>query len=204
METLRIYIIDDDIRRYKIMATYFEAVKADISSEKTQTHEGFTELLKKLGIEKIDLYHIRGKATPSDDSDFLDYSYDEDFENDIKKILDDNSPRFFLLDLALNKQERDIFSRNENMLVPYVARQIVDLIGQQSSRKELIVVNTRCTNLSRRLEKVLDIKSSVKKRLYVKIISANIFAPTYVREQKDIILGATVKDFLEELKKENG
>lgn len=199
MKTLKIYIIDDDIRRYKIMATYFEAVKADITSERI--NEGFTELLKQSDIGKIDLHHIREKTTPSGELDFLNYSYDEDFEDYIKKLLNDDSPRFFLLDLALNKQERDVFSRNENMLVPYVARQIVDLIGRQSSRKELIVVNTRCTNLSRRLEKVLDIKSSVKKMLDVKIISANIFAPTYVREQKDIILGATVKDLLEGLKK---
>lgn len=112
-------------------------------------------------------------------------------------------PHFFFIDLALNKKERDIFSRNENMLVPYIARQVVNLIGQQSSEKELIIVNTRCINLSRSLEIVLDIRNSMKENLDLKLIPANIFAPTCVRNQKDHILSETIKEFWRS-KKENG
>lgn len=179
------------------MEAYFEAVKTEITLE-TNVGE-FASLLKQVDIGEIEMNHIKVNTVPAEDPDFINYTYDENFEAHIKKVLDDESPRFFLLDLALNKQERDIFSRNENMLVPYVARQIVDSIGQrQSPKKELIVVNTRCTNISRSLEMVLDIKSSVKENLDLKIIPANIFAPTYGRKQKDYVLSETLKYFLGE------
>ncbi|MCM1125756.1 MAG: hypothetical protein NC429_04725 [Lachnospiraceae bacterium] len=202
MKVLKIYIVEDDMRRYRTMEAYFEAVKGEVTLGKGVGE--FSDLLKRVDIGEIEINHIKINSTPSEEPDFIDYSYDENFEDYIKKILDDRSPRFFFLDLALNKQEREIFSRNENMLVPYVARQIINSIGQkQSLRKELVVVNTRCTNISRSLEMVLDIKKSVKENLILKIIPANIFAPTYVRKQKDHVLSEIVKDFLEE-KKENG
>lgn len=201
MKTLKIYIIEDDLRRYKIMEAYFEVVKAEITMEKGEGE--FANLLKQRGIDKIEIEHIKTNTAPSEDPDFIDYTYDENFEKHLKGILADKSPRFFFLDLALNKKEREIFSRNENMLDPQVARQIVDSIGQQQGlEKELIIINTRSTNLSRKLEMVLDIKSSIKDYLNLKIIPASIFAPTYMRVQKDHVLSETIKDFLGE-KKEN-
>ena len=185
------------MRRYKIMEAYFDAVKTEITSEKSVGE--FARLLKQVDIEEIEINHIKNNTAPSEEPNFINYAFDENFEAYIKKIMDDESPHFFFLDLALNKQERDIFSRNENMLVPYIARQIVNSIGQwKGPRKELIVVNTRCTNISRSLEMVLDIKSSVKENLDLKIIPANIFAPTFVRKQKDHVLSETLKDFLKE------
>lgn len=197
MKTLKIYIIEDDMRRYRIMEAYLEAVKTEVTLEKNVGE--FASLLKQVGIGEIEINHIKINTVLAEDPDFINYTYNENFEAYIKEILDDESPRFFFLDLALNKQERDIFSRNENKLVPYVARQIVDSIGKRRSpKKELIVVNTRSTNISRSLEMVLDIKSSVKENLDLKIIPANIFAPTYVRKQKDHVLSETLKDFLGE------
>jgi len=202
MKKLKIYIIEDDMRRYKIMEAYFEAVKAEVALGKN-TGE-FSNFLKQVNIGEIETNHIKIDTTPNEDPNFIDYTYNENLENYIKGILNDESPRFFVLDLALNKKEREIFNSNENMLIPYIARQIVDSIGhRKSARKELVVVNTRCTNISRSLEMVLDIKSSVKENLDLKIIQANIFAPTYVRRQKDHVLTETVKDFFKE-NKENG
>lgn len=83
MQILKIYIIEDDMRRYRIMEAYFEAVNAELLSEKNVGE--FASLLKQRGIEKVEINHIKISTVPSEELDFIDYIFDENFEDYIKK-----------------------------------------------------------------------------------------------------------------------
>lgn len=220
---LTVYVIEDDFSRIDKMKGYFLQVNKEIErvrkirkSEEVKSasdvgHNGLINFLDSLGYTIINFQVIQTSKT-SQDNERKYYEYevadDADYIIKIRHILEEEEDRLFFLDLALNQKEREIFSKNQEMLRPYNARKIMEELGK-SKRKELVILNSRFKNLGDVWRRLLNVEPGMYENLQVKQMEANYFSPTYGSLMTGEILLEKIEDYLKNLskrreEKENG
>lgn len=190
MEKLIIYIIEDDILRLKNMEERFEKYKEELCIKDTNSQ--LIKFLVDKGVDELESCVIKPQQKMKDIKNYNYYSDDENFINYLEKILENNELRIFMLDLALNEYERDIFSRNSNAFLPYTARKIIDIIGN-SHQKEMVIFDTRVKNMGKNWKRWINPEKEVMENIRVSCVRVDAFAKTTSRKQSDIQICDAIK-----------
>lgn len=194
MSILKIYIIEDDISRAENMVTFFRELQGKINSDLPNNQAG--EFLKKQGIGNIETQILRDKSGKKD-AKHHDYIYSDDFKKILEEILMKDEERIFIVDLALNNEEREDFSRNKEYFNPETAIKIIEYIGS-SRRKERIILNTRLIDMRKKWESVVEIKESIKSSLQVSTMRYSLFADQESDYERDIQMCDTLNRALKD------
>lgn len=180
MEVLKIYIIEDDIQRMRNMELQFEKYNEKMKNNESSKLGTF---LKSENIHSITCQVIRPSA--KENNGYYNYFIeDKNFFENIQKILQTPEKRIFILDLALNEDERDVFSRNSNQFRPYTAREIFNTIGT-TTQKEAIIFNTRVRNMGTNWKMLMDPDEEIIERINVSFIRVDAFANRTSWAQRD-------------------
>ena len=183
MGLLKIYIIEDDIKRTEKMESFFAKLNGKLVKGLPNNDAG--EFLLSNGIDNIETIVIRTESNKTDKK-YYDYSYEDgQLEAELNKILSKDEQRIFIIDLALNEAEREDFSRNCEFFTPETAIKIIECIGSHKNR-EKIILNTRLSDMRNKWESVVDIRQKVKKNLQVSTIKYSVFADTEQDHEQDI------------------
>lgn len=194
MSILKIYIIEDDLNRAEKMVTFFQELKGKINRVLPDNQAG--EFLKKKGIEDINAQVLKTKSGKADAKHY-DYFYNDDFEKMLEEILVKDEERVFIVDLALNNEEREDFSRNREFFNPETATKIIEYIGSQGKR-ERIILNTRLSDMRNKWENVVEIREGIKKNLQVSTIKYSVFGDQENDYEKDVQMYDTLNRALKD------
>ncbi|MBP3459980.1 MAG: hypothetical protein J6K58_12290 [Lachnospiraceae bacterium] len=190
MKKLIIYIIEDDIQRLGNMEEHFEKYKEEFCIKDTNS-----ELIKFLvdkGVDELESCVIKPQHKTKDLKNYDYFPDDENFINCLEKILENNELRIFMLDLALNEDERDIFSRNSIAFLPYTARKIIDII-KNSHQEEMVIFDTRVKNMGKNWQKWIEPDKEVLENIRISCIRVDAFAKKTTWEQCDIQICDAIK-----------
>lgn len=165
MKILKIYIIEDHRQRREGIKVYFDSVNRLLSGkpyDEKNDFENCHECFQKHQYEKIEIEEI----LPATGSNLPDCNYK--FSNRakwvkrIEQILKNDEDRVFLIDFALNSEERESIQRNSNYFRAETTRQIMDYIEQNSVNKEYIIFESVISNAEDQSNSLLDIGVSTR------------------------------------------
>lgn len=172
MDILKIYIIEDDISRSDRMQRFFE--KLDENLKQAEQTEEILEYLRARKISGIMVEHIC-PANLDEEKKHYNYSY-EDIQEKLLAILNNkDEKRIFLIDLALNDQERDVFTRSNDKFLAKTASKILENIAKNGNQ-ENVLINTRLENIEKHMKSLISVSEKLLGRINIGYIGPNSFA----------------------------
>lgn len=194
--TLKVYLVEDDWNRIKQIKIFFDRVNRKLEKHDKSMQNELTLFLKEQGYKRLLVEEIKTEQiTNSKESNYYNFLYSEnvDFIQQLEDICKKDENRFFLLDLALNQEEREEFRKIQERLMPGTARKVIKML-EERNKEELIILNTRCKNLRDIGQKLLKIKN--KSKLHLEIMDAWYFSTLAPSKQAEEILLEKIEDFL--------
>lgn len=161
---MKIYIIEDDIARIKAIKETFEFYNEKLKS-KENNDTMFSQFLKEKNVNEIE-YEIISSSDYNETKKFYNYSgNDNKILSKLDAIVSQDDERIFLLDLALNDDERAKFSGNENSFIPWTAKKYLEEISEKTIKnQELVIFDTRIQNIMQHWRRKLMLKKDIKIR----------------------------------------
>lgn len=186
MCTLHIYIIEDDIKKKDRMEAYFQMINSALTSGNKDSE--LVKLLENKGIKNVDCQVILPIPESKQDERY-EYHCEEgsEFAKKIKSILEREEKRVFFIDLALNAEECDIFSRSLRAFRAHTASAICKIIVR-NEKEEAVILNTRFINVKGNWKRLLNIDNEHQKFLKVESIPADTFTVSKPNLQRDILI----------------
>lgn len=162
---LKIYLIEDTKIRRNAIIKYFkginELLKGNALAINTEVQKEFKFFGEK-GYNDIEIIPI----LPDNGQDkYSDYVFDEaeDWVQRIENILARQEKRIFLIDLALNKDERACFGSDEDAFRAKTAKKIMNHISSKANTKEYLIYESVLGHLVSCGYSALDMEKNEKK-----------------------------------------
>lgn len=161
---LEIYLIEDNPIRGRAIEEYFLGVNSILQGRReAYAYKGSEKVFQRWGYDEVVFQYILPDTGGSMD-EHLNYEYSENagFVQEIKRILNRQENRIFLLDLALNKEERDAFGADG--FYAETARNII-LLLEESPRPETVVIESIYENIYSQYRRVLGLVQNPKSKI---------------------------------------
>lgn len=180
---MKIYIIEDDIARITGIEDTFKYYNKELKNQ-CYDEMKFPQFLKEKNIDKIEYEIIKGTRR-DETGEFYNYSDDDDeILGKLSEIVSKGEERIFLLDLALNDGERDIYSGSESKFIPWTAKRYLEEISEKTIKnKEFVIFDTRMQNIMQHWKRKLMLKKDIK--IHAASIHINSFDSVMAMKNRD-------------------
>lgn len=161
MKVLRVYIIEDQRSRREKIKQYFESVNSLLSGNNFDKSKDFKDCHKcfeKYGYEKVEIIEIIPYGKKNKDCDY-NFREESRWVKDIGNIIrsKEKEERIFLMDFALNSEERKVFQISENVFIAKTARKVLNYINENCNQKEYVLYESILDKIESRYRAVLRI-----------------------------------------------
>lgn len=193
---MKIYIIEDDIARLTAIKNAFKFYNDKLKNGQYDDTK-FSGYLKEKNIDEIK-YEIISSSCCDETHKFYNYSKnDNEIIDKLNEIVNKNENRIFLLDLALNDEERDRYSGNENRFIPWTAKRYLEEISEKTIKnKEFVIFDTRMQNIMQHWKRKLMLKKDIK--IHATSININSFDSVMTMKNRDENIYDTFKYIMED------
>ncbi len=159
MRVLKVYIIEDQRSRRKKIKEYFESVNSLLSGNpfnKSKDYEDCHKCFKQRGYDKVEIIEITPYGKRDKDCDY-NFKEESKWVKDIGNIIKnkEKEDRIFLMDFALNSEERKVFQISESVFIAKTARKILNYINENSKCKEYVLYESILDKIENRYRDVL-------------------------------------------------
>lgn len=143
---LKIYLIEDhNDRRKKIMA-YFAQINALLKNKNMNINDESLACFQNNGYEKIDVIPILPDEGEKAYSNYI-FGKNVKWIQQMGKVLRTDERRIFLIDLALNRNERASFAKDETAFRAETAMKLLDYISRHANYCEYIIFESILRNM---------------------------------------------------------
>lgn len=185
-KTLDLYLIEDDSTRVQAIRDYFSCVNKLLNGDPFDPNTDYPEchrIFLDNGYESVQVIHIKSGTLKEG---YFTYNPKGKWVTDLQKYLDtelkSSQRRIFMIDLALNKNERRDFSKDENSFRAVTAKIALNLIAH-SGKEEVIIIESILGRLNEFYKSALDI-TEMPAHIRIKTLSGNYFSSSQVPSNK--------------------
>lgn len=195
---LKIYLIEDNKNRRGYINKYFKCVNLLLGGEKNEKMIEFPnchQVFSDYGYTEVEIIEIIPRQKK--DSPNCDFYFSES-KGWVKKIDEllktsdkESERRIFMVDLALNEEERIKFQSSEDEFIAYTARKTIDYIMTHSDRKEYVLIESFRQNVHNHFRTTLSINDvNYLSNVFLETLDGSLFVYGAAQDRVTVISNA--------------